>query len=56
MVTGLLLYIPLTILSYVHFLKSGTMDRLSAVLCVAAALAIQPILDLIKTRGIKKHA
>ena len=56
MVTALCLYLPLTILSYVHFLKSGTMDLVSTILCIAVALAIQPILDLIKNRTMKKHA
>jgi len=55
MVTALCLYLPLTILSYVHFLKSGTMDFVSTILCIAVALAIQPILDLIKNRTMK-HA
>lgn len=55
MVTGILLYIPLAIVSYVHFMKSGVIDSPSIVLCVIAALAIQPILDFIKTRGLKKR-
>jgi len=55
MVTALCLYLPLTILSYVHFLKSGTMDLASTILCIGVALAIQPILDLIKNRTMK-HA
>ena len=53
MLTGLLLFIPLTIVSYIHFKNCGVLDNLSVVLCVAVALAIQPILDFVKNRGLK---
>ncbi|MGZ7056526.1 MAG: HXXEE domain-containing protein [Candidatus Angelobacter sp.] len=56
MVTGVFLLVPLTIVSYIHFRNSGVIDSLSMVLCVVVALAIQPILDFVKTRGLKNHA
>jgi len=55
-VTGTLLFIPLAILSYIHFRNSGVIDNLSVVLCVVVALTIQPVLDFIKRSGLKKHA
>jgi len=56
MVTGFLLFIPLTIASYINFKKVGVLDSLSTVLCMVVGLAIQPILDFVKNRGLKKHA
>lgn len=56
MVTGLLAFVPLTVISYIHFLGAGAIDGLSVVLCIAVALTIQPVLDFIKSRGLKKHA
>jgi len=55
-VTGTFLFMPLTIVSYVHFRNSGVIDILSVVLGVVVALTIQPILDFIKRTGLKKHA
>ena len=49
MVTGLLLFVPLSICSYVHFLSSGAVDALSVVPCVVVALLIQPVMDFIKS-------
>ena len=54
MVTGLLLFVPLTITSYIHFTRAGAVDSLSVALCIAVALVIQPVLDFIKSRGLKK--
>jgi len=56
MVTGLLLFIPLTTASYINFKKAGALDSLSTVLCMVVGLAIQPILDFVKNRGLKKQA
>jgi len=56
MVTGIFLFAPLTLTSYIHFRNSGVIDNLSIVFCVAVALMIQPILDFIKSRGLAKHA
>lgn len=53
MVTGLLLCIPLTVVSCVHFKRSGVIGIPSLVLCATIALAIQPTLDLIKNRGLR---
>jgi len=46
-ITGLALFYPLTIVSYVHFLREGMLPLL-AVIAGAAALLIQPVLDIIK--------
>ncbi len=51
MVTGLLLFVPLTVVSYAHFVNAGAVDTLSAAVCAAIALTIQPALDFIKRRG-----
>jgi len=55
MATGLLLYIPLTILGCIHFKNSGVIDIPSLILCAAIAMAIQPTLDFIKNRGLRKR-
>jgi len=55
-VTGVLVFIPLATASYIHFKAVGVTDGLSLVLCAAVALTIQPILDLIKRVGLRKHA
>lgn len=54
MVTGLLLFAPLTIISYIHFTCVGAVDNLSVALCTAVALTIQPVLDFIKSRGLQR--
>jgi Protein of unknown function with HXXEE motif len=54
MVTGLVLFVPLTIASYLHFVRAGALGAASVVACIAAALTIQPALDWIK-RGIRKQ-
>jgi hypothetical protein len=48
-------FVPLTFISYIHFIRAGAVDSLSVALCVAVALTIQPVFDFIKTRGLKKH-
>jgi hypothetical protein len=54
MMTGLFLFVPLIITSCIHFNNSGVIDKLSIVLCAAITLAIQPILDFAKRRGVKR--
>lgn len=54
MATALVLYVPLTIVSYIHFKNLGVIDIPSMILCAGIALTIQPILDLIKNRRLRK--
>ena len=56
MVTGLAGFLPLMAISYLYFIGSGAVDRLSALAAVGVALAIQPVLDFIKNHGREKHA
>ena len=51
MITGLALFVPLTIAGYVYLLSAGAVDIWSAAACIAFALAVQPVLDRIKGRG-----
>jgi len=55
MVTGLALFVPLTLTSYVHFVHAG-LPPLLALVSAAIAFAIQPILNLIKRGGAKEAA
>lgn len=55
MATGLLLFVPLAIISYVYLLSSGVVDGVSAGVCVVFALSVQPVLDYLKTHGKKAH-
>lgn len=55
-VTGLALFIPLMIAAYMHFMANDIVGWPAAALYVAIALAIQPVLDLMKRRGRKKAA
>jgi hypothetical protein len=54
MVTGILLYLPLAVISFTYFIKAGIMDIVSAILCLALGLAFQPVLDAIKDRNMRK--
>ena len=54
-VTGLALFPPLTLASYVHFVRAG-LPLWLALVSAAVAFAIQPILDLIKRGGAKQAA
>jgi len=50
MLTGLLLFVPCTVASYAHFIRVGAVHWYIAAVCVAAALAVQPMLDWFKRR------
>ena len=54
MVTACLLYVPLVITSFAYLLKTGSMDILSAIVCLAVGSLLQPALDLIKKQSMKK--
>jgi len=54
MVTGLALFWPLMVAGYAHFMAAGIVSWWIAAACIAGALVIQPILDLIKGRGRKE--
>ncbi len=56
MITGLGIFVPLALASYVYFVGAGYIDAVSAVLCIAVALTIQPVLDSIKKRRAKRSA
>ena len=56
MVTGVFLFVSLAVISYIHFRSSGVIGGLSIFFCMAIALALQPVLDFIKNRGLEKHA
>lgn len=53
MVTAILLYSPLVIISYVHLLQTGIVDVFSAIVCLAIGSLLQPTLDAIKDRSLK---
>jgi len=55
MATGLLLFLPLTAAGYVYLLRCGAVDALGVAASLAAALALQPVLDLLKRRGLRKR-
>jgi hypothetical protein len=54
MATGILLYIPLTIYSFIYFLRMGAVDIFSAIGCLAIGLVFQSVLDYIKEHMLKK--
>jgi hypothetical protein len=56
LITAVLLYIPLTIAGYGYFLKTGTVDIFSAVICFALGLLLEPALDQIRKRNMRKKA
>ncbi len=58
-VTAILLYLPLMIVSFVYLLGTGVVDIISAVACFAIGSLLQPALDYIKKRNVKteeKHS
>ncbi|HVM73140.1 MAG TPA: HXXEE domain-containing protein [Anaerolineales bacterium] len=54
MPSAILLYIPLTLISFYYLLKTGTVDIFSAAICIAIGSLLQPALDLIKKQGTKE--
>ena len=54
MITGILLYFPLTIYSWLYFLIIGKLDLVSVLICTSVALMIQPVLNKIKRSEIRK--
>ncbi|HVP22047.1 MAG TPA: HXXEE domain-containing protein [Anaerolineaceae bacterium] len=53
--TGILLYLPLTIVGFTYLLRTGVVDMISVVICIAVASCIQPVLDAIKKSSIQKQ-
>ena len=53
--TGMLMYLPLTIISYAFFLQTGLVDIVSALVCIGIGACIQPVLDSIKKSSIAKQ-
>jgi len=49
-VTGGLLYLPLAVVAFSHFVRTGAIDVVSAILAVILASQFQRILDQFKTR------
>jgi hypothetical protein len=56
MVTSIVLYLPLTIVSFTYFLRTGVLDIFSAVVCIAIGSVFQSVLDYVKERIIKKES
>ena len=52
---GMVLYLPLTISSFIYFLTTGVIDPFSAIICVVIGSLIQPALDRIKQHDLKKE-
>jgi hypothetical protein len=55
MVTGTILYLPLTILSFVYLLRTGAVDLVSAIVCILIGAVSQSVFDRIKERSMKRQ-
>ena len=55
LVAWVVLYLPLTILSFTYFLKMSMVDIFSAIICAAIGSSFQSVLDYLKKRGLKKE-
>ena len=54
MSVSILLYLPLTVVAFTYLLRAGVVDIVSAIVCIAVGLLIQPALDdQIKNRNLK---
>ncbi len=53
MITGIFLYVPLLLISYFYFIKTGAVGLFSAIICLILGAFFQNVLDFIKQR-IKK--
>ena len=51
---GVVLYLPLAIVSFIFLLKTGVIDPVSAVICALVGCLIQSVLDRIKNNDLKK--
>jgi hypothetical protein len=56
LLSAILLYIPLTITSFVYLSKTGTVEAFSMVVCFAIGSLLQPVLDFIKQQNLKKES
>jgi hypothetical protein len=54
MVSSIGLYFPLTIISFIYFLKTGAVDVFSGIVCIVIGSSFQTILDYLKKRILKK--
>jgi len=54
-VTACLLYVPLVVTSFAYLLKTGSVDVISAIICLAVGSLLQPALDLIKKQSMRKE-
>jgi hypothetical protein len=48
MVTNILLYLPLTVTAFVYLLRTGTVDPISAVVCIAVGFAIVAVIGRVR--------
>jgi hypothetical protein len=53
-VTGIVFYLPLAIVSFVFFIKTGAINIFSAIGCLVIGSFFQSILDLVKERRLQK--
>lgn len=53
-VSSIAFYFPLTIISFTFFLKTGTVDIFSAIVCLSIGVLFQPALDYLKQNILKK--
>lgn len=54
MVTGSLLYLPLTVLGFIYLFQTGTVDILSAIVCIFIGAVSQSVFDRIKESSRKR--
>lgn len=52
-ITGSFLFLPLTVISYVYFLKTGTVDLFSAIICLVVSPLFELVLYTIRKPGMK---
>ena len=53
-VTAILLYVLLILISFTYLLRTGVVDVVSAIACIAIGSLLQPGFDYIKKRSLKK--
>jgi hypothetical protein len=53
MVTGIVLFLPLAVISYAYFLRNRIVDIPSALVCIALGSLAQPVLDFFHKRKIR---
>jgi len=56
LLTGILLYLPLTLVAFASLLRSGAVDFISAAACLLFGLGSQRMFDLLKERRLQRAA